>query len=54
MEIKYEETQEYYYIEEEDKPLVDPTGETMRWDLLEEAEKYRQNLDMVRLIYGDQ
>lgn len=54
MEIKYDEQDEVYWIREDDKPLIDPTGKTMEWDDLEEAKKYMKNLDMIRLIYGNQ
>ena len=54
MEIKYHVDREEYYIEEDGKPLIDPAGEAMTWDDLEEAEKYRTNLEMIRLIYGNQ
>ena len=54
MEIKYDEQDEVYWIREEDKPLIDPKGKTMVWVDLEEAKKYITNLEMIRLIYGNQ
>jgi hypothetical protein len=54
METKYDEIDSVYYITEDENELLDPDGFTMIWDSLDEAEKYRTNLEMIRLIYGDQ
>ena len=54
MEIKYDEEMERYYIQEDGQDFIDTIGDRMEWVDIEEAKKYMKNLDMVRLIYGNQ
>ena len=53
-EIKYDETEEVYTIHKDGKPLKDSQDMIMKFQTLDGANKWKTNLDMIILIYGDQ